>query len=234
MARSWWWQRWRTQEIVVRQLADELHGHLEQAVAEETTAGASATEARRRALVALGGVDQAKEQYRGRTHPSRPLRPGPRRPPHGSVSCPGFLVGQRPARADARDRRRNDGVHDGECDGHPRSAGSRPRAPRIPLDRRRPGSAGRRLAARLSRLAAALDRSRCGRVRARHDGPGERRPRPRTVQMGCTSRPTPSTPWGSRRCSAATSPRTTIGRGRLQWSSWPPVCGKPVTVRTQG
>ena len=47
-----------------RQFSDELRSHLELHVADNIRAGMTPEEARRRALIALGGVDQARERYR--------------------------------------------------------------------------------------------------------------------------------------------------------------------------
>src|SRR5688500_10359352 len=49
-----------------RELADELEGHLQLHTDDFIRAGLSPAEARRRAILALGGVEQAKEQYRDR------------------------------------------------------------------------------------------------------------------------------------------------------------------------
>ena len=49
-----------------RELADELDSHLQSHIDDNLRAGMTADQARRHALLALGGVDQAKEQYRDR------------------------------------------------------------------------------------------------------------------------------------------------------------------------
>jgi predicted permease len=65
-----------------RELADELHSHIELHVADNIRAGMTAAEARRRAVLALGGVEQTKEPYRDQrgmpavTHLIRDIRYG--------------------------------------------------------------------------------------------------------------------------------------------------------------
>ena len=49
-----------------RELADELASHLQMHIDDNVRAGMTADEARRHALIKLGGVDQVKEQYRDR------------------------------------------------------------------------------------------------------------------------------------------------------------------------
>src|SRR5687767_4572509 len=49
-----------------RELADELESHLQFHVEDNLRAGMAPAEARRAALFKLGGLDQAKEQYRDR------------------------------------------------------------------------------------------------------------------------------------------------------------------------
>src|SRR5436853_5454808 len=49
-----------------RDFAAELQSHLELHIADNLRAGMNPDEARRRALIALGGVEQTKEQYRER------------------------------------------------------------------------------------------------------------------------------------------------------------------------
>ena len=49
-----------------RDLAEELESHLQMHIEDNIRAGLSPEEARRRALVKLGGLEQAKEQYRRR------------------------------------------------------------------------------------------------------------------------------------------------------------------------
>ncbi|HUF29630.1 MAG TPA: ABC transporter permease, partial [Gemmatimonadaceae bacterium] len=54
------------QRRLERELADELESHLQLHIDENLRAGMAPAEARRRAIIALGGVEQAKEQYRDR------------------------------------------------------------------------------------------------------------------------------------------------------------------------
>src|SRR6185295_203782 len=49
-----------------RELADELESHLQMHIDDNIRAGMSPQEARRRAMMKLGGVDQTKEAYRDR------------------------------------------------------------------------------------------------------------------------------------------------------------------------
>ena len=49
-----------------RELSAELQSHLQLLIDDNLRAGLTPEEARRRALVALGGVDQTKEHYRDR------------------------------------------------------------------------------------------------------------------------------------------------------------------------
>ena len=49
-----------------RELADEVESHLQLHVDDHVRAGLSVEEARRRAVLALGGIEQTKEQYRDR------------------------------------------------------------------------------------------------------------------------------------------------------------------------
>src|SRR5438093_12354200 len=49
-----------------REFADELASHLQMHIDDNMRSGMSADEARRRALLKLGGVEQTKEQYRDR------------------------------------------------------------------------------------------------------------------------------------------------------------------------
>src|SRR5687767_9175114 len=49
-----------------RELADELESHIQLHIDDNVRAGMSPTEARRQALLTLGGVDQTKERYRDR------------------------------------------------------------------------------------------------------------------------------------------------------------------------
>ena len=53
-------------EQLERELHDELASHLELHMADNRRAGMSAEQARREALLKLGGVEQAKESYRER------------------------------------------------------------------------------------------------------------------------------------------------------------------------
>jgi hypothetical protein len=55
------WKPWRQDE---GDLSAELQSHLEMHTADNMRAGMTAEEARRQALVALGGVDQTRERYR--------------------------------------------------------------------------------------------------------------------------------------------------------------------------
>ncbi|MFZ0640829.1 MAG: permease prefix domain 1-containing protein, partial [Candidatus Acidiferrales bacterium] len=48
------------------ELAAELESHLQMHVADNVQRGMTPAEARRQALIKLGGVEQAKEQYRAR------------------------------------------------------------------------------------------------------------------------------------------------------------------------
>jgi putative ABC transport system permease protein len=57
------WTRRRTRE---RELSAELESHLEMHIADNIRAGMTPEEARRQALIALGGVEQTKERYRER------------------------------------------------------------------------------------------------------------------------------------------------------------------------
>jgi hypothetical protein len=49
-----------------RDFTDELNSHLEMHIADNLRAGMSPEEARRAALITLGGVEQTKENYRDR------------------------------------------------------------------------------------------------------------------------------------------------------------------------
>ena len=49
-----------------RELSAELESHLQLHIDDNLRAGMTPAEARRRALIALGGLEQAKEQYRER------------------------------------------------------------------------------------------------------------------------------------------------------------------------
>ncbi len=59
-----WWRRLLHGREMERQLEAELRDHVERHVADGVRAGASEAAARRRALMALGGFEQAKEQCR--------------------------------------------------------------------------------------------------------------------------------------------------------------------------
>ena len=67
-ARAWLRRIWsftdRTRHE--REFSDELAAHIEMHVADNVRAGMSAAEARRQALVKLGGLEQTKEQHRDR------------------------------------------------------------------------------------------------------------------------------------------------------------------------
>jgi predicted permease len=63
------WRRWRSvlrKEQMERELSEELASHLEMHVADNLRAGMTREEARRNALIKLGGVEQTKEAYRER------------------------------------------------------------------------------------------------------------------------------------------------------------------------
>src|SRR5687768_10513214 len=49
-----------------RELASEMESHLQLHIDDNLKAGMTPADARRRAIIALGGVEQAKEQYRDR------------------------------------------------------------------------------------------------------------------------------------------------------------------------
>src|SRR5687768_7935329 len=49
-----------------RELAAEMESHLELHIDDNLKAGMTPAEARRRAIIALGGIEQAKERYRDR------------------------------------------------------------------------------------------------------------------------------------------------------------------------
>ena len=49
-----------------RELAEELESHLQMHIEDNIRAGLSPGEARRQALIKLGGVEQTKEEYRRR------------------------------------------------------------------------------------------------------------------------------------------------------------------------
>src|SRR5271154_5434066 len=61
--------RWRSllgRERLDRELSEELASHLEMHIADNVRAGMTPEEARRNALIKLGGVEQTKEKYRER------------------------------------------------------------------------------------------------------------------------------------------------------------------------
>ena len=59
-----WWRRLRKDEQVERQLDAELRFHFDSVVAENVRAGMNESEARRRARMEFGGLDQVKEECR--------------------------------------------------------------------------------------------------------------------------------------------------------------------------
>ena len=59
-----WWRRLLQRERVERHLDAELRDHFERLVADYVQAGATAPEARRRARLAFGGMEQVKEDCR--------------------------------------------------------------------------------------------------------------------------------------------------------------------------
>jgi hypothetical protein len=59
-----WWQRLVKRDHLERKLDAELQFHLEKAVADGMRAGMSEKEARRRANIELGGLEQVKEECR--------------------------------------------------------------------------------------------------------------------------------------------------------------------------
>ena len=59
-----WWQRLRRRNELEQQLDAELRDHLERQVTDYVQAGMSEEDARRRARLAFGGLDQVKEQCR--------------------------------------------------------------------------------------------------------------------------------------------------------------------------
>ena len=59
-----WYQRFFRREITEKQLDAELRFHLEQQIADYTAAGMKPEEARRRARLEFGGLDQVKEECR--------------------------------------------------------------------------------------------------------------------------------------------------------------------------
>src|ERR1700719_3545554 len=64
-----WLLRFRglfNKEIRDRELADEIESHLQFHIEDNLRAGMTPEEARRYALIKLGGVDQTKEKYRDR------------------------------------------------------------------------------------------------------------------------------------------------------------------------
>ena len=59
-----WWRRLRERDRLERELSAELADHVERHVADLVAAGVAEPEARRRAHLALGGVEQVKEECR--------------------------------------------------------------------------------------------------------------------------------------------------------------------------
>ena len=59
-----WWRRLLQRERVERQLDAELRDHFERLVADDIQSGATESEARRRARLAFGGMEQVKEDCR--------------------------------------------------------------------------------------------------------------------------------------------------------------------------
>jgi putative ABC transport system permease protein len=59
-----WWQRLRRRDALDRQLDAELRDHLERQIADYIAAGMSPSEARRKARLTFGGLDQVKESCR--------------------------------------------------------------------------------------------------------------------------------------------------------------------------
>lgn len=59
-----WWQRWRGGERLDRQLDAELRDHLERLTADHVAAGMPEAEARRRASIEFGGLEQIKDASR--------------------------------------------------------------------------------------------------------------------------------------------------------------------------
>ena len=58
---------WREDE----ELDEELRFHVEEATARNVARGKTSGEARRQALIALGGVEKTKEEWRGAKRPQR-------------------------------------------------------------------------------------------------------------------------------------------------------------------
>ena len=59
-----WWRRLRHRDQLEDELDAELRDHFERQVADHVRAGMSAREARRRARLEFGGLDQVKEMCR--------------------------------------------------------------------------------------------------------------------------------------------------------------------------
>ena len=59
-----WYQRFFRRELTERHLDAELQFHLEQQIADYVSAGMKPDEARRRARLEFGGLDQVKEECR--------------------------------------------------------------------------------------------------------------------------------------------------------------------------
>ena len=77
-----------------RELAAEMEGHLQLHVDDNLKAGMTPAEARRQAIIALGGVEQAKEQYRDRRG-----FPGLETLLQDFASVPACCAGSRPSRS---------------------------------------------------------------------------------------------------------------------------------------
>ena len=60
---TWWWRRWH-RDRMERELDAELRDHVERQVADHVRAGLSERQARRRARIEFGGVEQIKESCR--------------------------------------------------------------------------------------------------------------------------------------------------------------------------
>ena len=60
----WWWRRLILGDQLESHLDAELRDHIERHVADHMRAGMNETEARRRAQIALGGLEQTKERCR--------------------------------------------------------------------------------------------------------------------------------------------------------------------------
>ncbi len=60
-----WYQRLFQRKLAEKQIDAELRFHLEQQVRDYTASGMTPEEARRRARLEFGGLDQVKEECRG-------------------------------------------------------------------------------------------------------------------------------------------------------------------------